>query len=513
MKELLELVRIFEKSKLPASQIWPAVIARNSMMEHLYQGVQQGLVQTDDDIQRVVLGQGEDTARGQRVKNRLKERLTDVVFLLDFSRWSTTDRQRNYFECHKKWSAAMILMAKNSKAAAVELLEKVFKQAVHFEFTDIVVSILSSLRLHYGAIQGDAKKYEYYRAQYNHYQQVWMLENEAEDLYTHFVSHYVASRSVKEDMETQARAYYEQVKPGMEQCSSFRLHLCGRLLELMVYSSCNDYQKMAVVCEDAIRFFEAKPYNSSLPLQVFYYQLIVCYVQMRSFDKGMAIMTRYEEIYENGSFNWFKLQELFFMLAMHTRNYNEAYLICNRVIKHQKLAGLPAAIQEIWRIFEAYSHYIQLVGRVSTAEESSFRVARFLNEIPRFSKDKQGMNIPVLIAQILFMFAEGRYLQSIDRIEAIEKYCSRYLKKNDTFRSNCFIKMLLQIPEAGFHREAVNRYAKKWLDQLKTMPIEISNQGHGIEIIPYEDLWEMALESLQLKTIQARGASRRISGQ
>ena len=481
-------------------------------MERLYKGVEQGLVQTDDDIQRVVLEGDTDVARGQRAKNRLKERLTDVVFLLDFSRWATTDRQRNYFECHKKWSAAMILMAKNSKAASVELLEKVLKQAIYFEFTDIVVNIISSLRLHYGAIQGDAKKYEYYRAQYNHYQQIWMLENEAEDLYTHFVSHYVASRSVKEDMEAQARAYYEQVKPGMERYGAFRLHLCGRLLELMVYSSCNDYTKMALVCEDAIRFFEAKSYNSSLPLQVFYYQLIVCCVQMRSFDKGMAIMTRYEEIYENGSFNWFKLQELFFMLAMHTRNYNEAFEICDRVIRHPKLAGLPAAIQEIWRIFEAYSHYLHVVGRVSSAAGSSFRVARFLNEIPKFSKDTQGMSIPVLIVQILLMFAEGRYLQSIDRIEAIEKYCSRYLKKNDTFRSNCFIKMLLQMPEAGFHREAVNRNAKKWLDQLKTVPIEIANQGHGIEIIPYDDLWQMALESLQLKHIQRKPKTRTNTG-
>jgi len=94
-------------------------------------------------------------------------------------------------------------------------------------------------------------------------------------------------------------------------------------------------------------------------------------------------------------------------------------------------------------------------------------------------------------------------VQSIDRIEAIKKYCSRYLRQDDNFRSNCIIKLLLQIPEGSFHRQAVLRRAGKYLEQLQSVPLEIAYQTHEIEIIPYEDLWEMTIDSLPNQIVKA----------
>ena len=128
-----------------------------------------------------------------------------------------------------------------------------------------------------------------------------------------------------------------------------------------------------------------------------------------------------------------------------------------------------------------------------------FSVNKFLNDTPIFSKDKRGLNIPILIAQILFLIHQKKYDKVIDRIDAIERYCTRYLRKDDTFRSNCFIKMLLQIPVSGFHKNGLERRASRYYKELLSNPIEVSNQSHDVEIIPYEDLWELALNSLETK--------------
>ena len=56
--------------------------------------------------------------------------------------------------------------------------------------------------------------------------------------------------------------------------------------------------------------------------------------------------------------------------------------------------------------------------------------------------------------------------------------------------------MLLQVPDAGFHKTAVIRRAEKFTKMLKQVPLDFASQAHDIEIIPYEDLWEMALDSL-----------------
>ena len=124
--------------------------------------------------------------------------------------------------------------------------------------------------------------------------------------------------------------------------------------------------------------------------------------------------------------------------------------------------------------------------------------------MPTYSKDKRGLNIPILVVQLLFMIAKKDYDQTIDRFEAIKKYCSRYLKKDDNLRSNCFINMLLQIPSASFHKAGVERKAKKYWDRLQSTPLEFAKQSQEIEIMPYEDLWELILESLEPKFYRLR---------
>ena len=142
--------------------------------------------------------------------------------------------------------------------------------------------------------------------------------------------------------------------------------------------------------------------------------------------------------------------------------------------------------------------YINLInaGKVEKSEDDNhftkFRLGRFLNEMPIFSKDKRGMNIAILSIQILFLIQQKKYGKAIDKFEAIEKYCYRYLHQEETIRSYYFITMLMTIPDSQFHRMGVTRKGKKYLDKLLSVPLEVSSQSHKIEIIPYEDLWQLA---------------------
>ena len=59
--------------------------------------------------------------------------------------------------------------------------------------------------------------------------------------------------------------------------------------------------------------------------------------------------------------------------------------------------------------------------------------------------------------------------------------------------------MLLQIPACSFHKAAVERKTAKFLNRLKGMPLDVAKQSHEIEIIPYEELWELVIDSLENK--------------
>lgn len=499
MQELIELIGAINIVRLKSSGLWAFIFEKGSLMEKLCEAIVAGEVTSDEEAIALLYPGEKGGAKFLNIRERLKERILSVVFLLEFRSGGGTDRQKAYFEANRKWASAMVLLSKNAKRVSVSVLEDLLKQSLHFEFTELSLSALSSLRLHYGTIFGDPAKYKLYREMYMKYQEVLMMENEAEDTYTNLVTNFVNSKSAKVSISDAAQEAYDQIAPFMEQSESFRLHLCGRLIQVMIHSSRNDYAATATVCEEAIAFFRKKPFESNLPLQAFYYQLIVCYIQLQEFEKGEAVIEQYQSIFEEGSFNWFKLQELFFLLAMYTRHYEKVFPVLINVQNKLKKGDHPAQILEMWKIYEAYANYLLFAGVIELPKGvvSKFKVARFLNEIPTFSKDKQGMNIPILIIQILFTIAERNYSQSIDRIEAIEKYCSRYLKHNETFRSNCFIKALLQIPAGSFHIEAVTRKSQKFIEQLSAMPLEVAYQTHEIEVIPYEHLWEMALGTLK----------------
>lgn len=501
MRDLIELANLLNKTKLKSSGVLDVILEPDSKMQQMYDAIVNQRIQSDDEALAWLLDSGEEGSKLPSLKNKLKDRMLDSVFLLDFKEPGFSDRQKAYFECYKKWAAAMILVMRNAKISGIDLLEKLLRHAVRFEFTELTCDILRVLRIHYSTNAGDLKKYENAREQLHHYQEIWHMENRAEDFYMELVIRYVNSKATKMEVSEQAKLYYSIVKPDMEKCESFKLQLFGRMIQVFGYSSLNNYVTTAKLCEEAVRFFDKKDYDSGFPLQVFYYNLITCYLQLREFEKGRQIIERCQNLVDPGTFNWFKLQELFFLLAMHTAHYETAAQVLNKVMNDPRFDNQSFQITEIWKIYHAYVHFLNKIGKLPadsrlSQRNAKFKLGKFLNETPVFSKDKRGMNIPILIVQILYALADRDYEQCMNRMEGIEKYCSRYLKQNDTFRSNCFIKMLLQIPMHSFHSDRVTRHTQKLSEMLRSVPMEVANQTWEIEIIPYEHLWQLTLSTL-----------------
>lgn len=498
MQELLALVALFQKTKFKSSGLMGIILETGSQMERLYEALSSGVVQTDDDAKKAFPEFAKDPNRLHTVKSKLKDRLNDSILLLDFKESAYSDRQKAFFECSKKWAASMILLAKNERLNGINLLEHLLRNTLKFEFTELTLDILRTLRLHYGVLEGNQKKFEEIELELDRHESIWMKERRAEGYYAELMTRYVRSKSDKYAVSSKAKEYFERVKPFMDSCDTFKVHLFGRLLELVIYDSISDYPNTARLCEDALHFFEQKDYNSGIALQVFNYNLFICYLNLREYEKCKTLADKNKELFEEGSYNWYKLQELYFLTALHTGKYTEACDIFVLAMSHPGFEKVPPAIAELWKIFEAYLHFLVAVSLLEPTEHlSEFKLSRFLNEVPMFSKDKAGMNIPVLIVQFLFALAKGEQDKCIDRVENLAKYRTRYLDEHNALRSREFLKMLEQIPKAGFNRAELVKRTEKSLEQLRAYPLEAANQNYEIELIPYETLWGIVCACLQ----------------
>ena len=503
MQALKELAYIVTQNKLRTIELIGDTPESKSKITEFYEGILEGKFSTDDDAARFFYEADKNYSGYQKLKSNLKSRLINTIFFIDTKDNSHSERQRAYYICYREWAAAKILIGKGARLAGVNLCHKILKLARKYEITELILDISRTLRLHYGARVGDFKKFEQFNKIFKEYEAIWHAENRAEELYTELVIKYVNNKSTKENLHQKAQQYYDLLKEDLKNYNSYRLYLCSSLIKIIIHSSINAYEETIQVCNESINLFKSKKYQPTTPLQIYYYQLLVCYTQLKKYKEGKAVTQKCIKLLEEGSYNWFKYHEYYLILCMHTKQYQDAYDIFLKSIQHPRFQFLPSVVKEMWRIFEAYIHYLVDLGKVNLKNGdknfNKFKLGRFLNETPIYSKDKRGMNIPILVIHILFMIQQQKYDRAIDKIEAIEKYCSRHLRNNDLFRSNCFIKMLMKIPICSFHKAGVVRKAGNYLKRLQSVPLDVANQAHEIEIIPYENLWEMALETLENK--------------
>ena len=509
MRALKELALVVFNNRLQAIDLINEDDSEpHNKVQQFYYGLVRNELNQDDEAAEKLLNTDRRDASYQKLKSKLKRSLLNTIYFMNTKRSNYTDRQRAYYEGYKDWAATKILMGKNARMVGIQLCLKLLTLSEKYEFTDLSVDILRILRLHYGAREGNLKKYEAYNVQFKQYEEIFHYENRAEELYTELVLKFINSKASDEETQRKAKEYYDELAEPLAKYDSYRLHLCALLIRLMIYSSVNDYKSTISVCNEALEFFKNKPYNASVPIQICYYQQLICYTHMKAYDTGKIAAENCLAYLDEGSFNWFKYQELYFMLSMHTANYQGAYEVFVNTTSHKSFQFLPPSLTEIWRIYESYLHFLVELDYVTPDKGdrsfSKFRLGKFINETPIFSKDKRGMNIPILVIQIVLMIHQRKYGEAIDRIEAIQKYCSRYLVKDDTFRSNCFIKMLLQIPKASFHKAAVIRKSEKYLERLRDYPLNLSSQSHEIEIIPFEALWELVMQTMDNKFHKAR---------
>lgn len=148
------------------------------------------------------------------------------------------------------------------------------------------------------------------------------------------------------------------------------------------------------------------------------------------------------------------------------------------------------SFQQSLQIKEAYLHALLQMGKIDKEsldfEPRKFRLNKFLNNVPLYTADKRGSNISLLIVQLLFLLLQNKQDLMVDKTDALSQYCYRYLRNDETFRSNCFNKMLMFIPKNGFHPLRLERHANKLLKKLQCKPFKIDEQSIDIEIINFE---------------------------
>ena len=496
MRFIKEIVTLFDSYKRVKETSIRGINAKSNY-ELFFLELKKGDFGTDADAKAYFISRGESEAYYRKLKSRFKQKLIDRLFLIEYKSNTYSDIQKAYFLCHKNWVAVRILFGKGIRDSAHYLAVKTLKKALHFEFTEIILDLSRLLRLSSATIKGNQKDFNYYDQLVADHFQVLEQVLLAESLYEKIVLPYVLSKADDQVTMKLAEKFSNQLKELDLKIETHTFIVFAYGIHNIRYEISHDPKNLIKSCDLAIQKLRNKPFNLRNQIGIFMLRKFSAHLQLAQYEEVKSASIECGQLITKGSINWFKFKQYHLIYLIYTEQFAQIPNDFYSAFKHPKLAFRGTGIQETYKLIHAYLYLLTLSYKIpknTTPPLPRFRLGKFLNETPAFSKDKKGYNIDILILQILIALAKKNYDYIVDRQNALKQYSSRYLKKNEFYRSSCFINIMLHLVKAEFHGIRFLRYAKADIKKLKAMPLEDANQIAEFEIVPYEVLLSITLE-------------------
>ena len=156
-----------------------------------------------------------------------------------------------------------------------------------------------------------------------------------------------------------------------------------------------------------------------------------------------------------------------------------------------QFAFLPGAFKTGWAVYEPYLAFLVSCGAIS---ESSQKESV---SIERANNADVSVNSAWLAIRFIRLLEQKQYAEAQHYAIELGQYRETHLTGLGERRSALFFNMLAQIPAGNFQRTEIIPLASRFFAQLQATPLALGNQTWEFEIVPYEDLWEMALKLLE----------------
>jgi len=486
MQEIHELLRVLEQHKINFPQTLRAGTDMEANLLRLLDGVQHRRYATDS-ILETTPGASADYSDNFATRALLRERLGQALehFVVELER--CPDVQQVHLECQKLWLNVRTMSGRNAATLAMDLATHILKIAEKFDFTLLAMDVAMYLRMQYCMRYHNSHLCADADARYQHLRQVLDAEFRAEKMYTDLIALWGAGRTPDAALQRLANEHVEALEPLLAAFKSSKLHLYGNLVELLKHLLLHDYTAAKDHCEKSIRYFLDKSYRARDPLQVFYYHLLLCSIHLRDVELGTRAALACLEFVNENLTNRFKIKELLFLLCLHTRKYKDAVALFSEVTTTPRFAFLPAPFRANWVVFEAYLTFLDACGAVAFPSEKGTVSGNGDTTL-------QNQNSSLLLIEYIQLIREKRLDAALDRAPALKQLFSR--EKGGRFY--IFAQMLLLLPKADFRRRTAEQLTEQLLEQLKAQPLELANPAMETEVLPFEDLWQLTLLSLEV---------------
>lgn len=435
----------------------------------------------------------------------LKVQLTEKLFLLLIMQFNKgKDKEESNirrFDNLKNILASNLIIASGKKEMGTKMLEKALDIAVKRIIPENVIIASRTLIEEFGSVRYNKYKYEKYLKLQEEYLKIYLLELKAQNYFYDLQRTSINSLSMPSN-ETIARAskYLQELEVHGNIKSPLFIYNRYRI-EAFYNEYKRNYNRLIYISNEALKDLAIPGNKSSNAILNIHIRIIVAYMQLARFEEVIKICNEIRSKIMEGSNSWFRINYYLSKAYIYCGEYSRSARLIISIYNNKNLKKYPY-YKELNETMFGYLHLLLGAKYLNYSiyfkiEITEFKLGKFLNSVPIYSKDKRGINISILLLHIAFLLQRKDYNTIIDRIDALKQYAYRYLRRDDSFRSNCMIKMVIQMTKADFHPVRTERYTADLFKQLKSVKLAGSGENIEIEVIPFEVLWEIMLKSLK----------------
>ena len=495
MEDLKRLVRIISKRKqrqFPLLEL--KSINDNSSKENIFfRYIKKGIINSDDDASKLIYGTKSDDDRFRMLKSRLKQKLLNHMFFLDFT--ENNQKASNQFEqeCIQYLHQAKMLLFTGERKVAKSLVLKALTTAERCEFTKYIISSLEDLvRIYSDNCQPHL--FDDIIEKLDKARQLFTKESEAREHF-YFIKMMVVKsvNSRKRNLENAAKSI-KKLEKLWKETKSYNVFEYLLKLILLYKELTGDFKGIILILQqvESGKFQGHSLNRYRLDRAQIIQSMSFAFFKAWEFDKGIDYTEENLAVFDESSSDWFKLNEIYLHLAIYNKNHKLADKIIHSVFENKAFEKLLDEEKENWKLFK---DYFQLINAYYN-DIRDFNFKSFNKEIPRYDKEREGYNVAVIILQFLFYVEKQELDELTMRRDELKRYMANHFKENFSYRSRTIYKLLNIVVENKLDFKAIQLKSRYLVKKLNENQI-VGNAYQELEIVPYDHLWDLILSQLR----------------
>lgn len=496
MKEIRQLVRIVRKKGQRSIQLVNQNFRKNETSKDnlLYEGITNNKFLNDESAAREVFGTDPGNRNYRNAKGKLKNKLFNHLYFLDYDKDSYTAYQKAEYEALHKLHQCQIMIKEGAAKIAIRNLPHLIKIAQTYELTLIVIDALTILRNEYAKL-GKLTPFKETEEELQKYRKFHEAKQRCEDAYFDVMVQINKSISAQNRVVSRVPKVIDMIKGEAKKYNSRGLHILAAKLEITYNNIKWNFKENIKLCTELEKKYLNKP-NAEIEVDLsqnaVIFSKLQSYLYLTDIKAGKAYASQKIDRVKSGSKIWFRFSEYYFLLLMKGEKFEEASNLFREVRTNKNYNALPDAEKNRWHIYRAYLIFFHDTKILRWG----FNLEEFLGSKPCYEKEYNGYNVATLAIQFLFLIQEGNISAINACVEEIVKYKSAHLDKRHNYRSSIFIRLLEIVIDKEFDYEQIQEKGETYYKKLVKTPIP-SDLTQDTEIVPYEVLWKYILDIIK----------------